>query len=71
MLFTSNHEHSLVAFSRGGNEVYWSLHEFPLDKNEAKLGFMNQINNRWTKPNTIVPFGGSLQITAMILFYQL
>lgn len=60
---TSNLEHSPAIFSSDGNEVYWSSHEFPLDKNGAKLWFMKRINNRWTKPETIVPFGDSLQIT--------
>lgn len=60
---TSNLEHSPTIFSNDGNEVYWSSHEFPLDKNEAKLWFMKRINNRWTKPVTIHPFGDSLQIT--------
>lgn len=55
----SSLEHSAAIFSSDGNEVYWCSHEFPLNRNKAKLWFMTRINNRWTKPEILTPFGDS------------
>ena len=57
IISTSNLEHSAAIFSSDGDEVYWSSMEFPISQNKAKLLRMSRINNRWTRPEILIPFG--------------
>lgn len=50
-------EHGPAIFSTDGNEVYWCSRKSMSDWLETNLWFMKRINNRWTKPQKLAPFG--------------
>jgi Tol biopolymer transport system component len=48
-------EHSAAIFSSDGNQVYWVSRQIPV----MNIWYMTRINNRWTKPEILPPFGDS------------
>lgn len=50
-------EHGPAIFSADGNEVYWCSRKSAREWFETNLWFMKRINNRWTKPQKMAPFG--------------
>jgi hypothetical protein len=51
-------EHSASIFSSDGSKVYWCSRENQVS--QLNIWFMTRINNRWTKPEILAPFGDSV-----------
>ncbi len=50
-------EHGPAIFSHDGNEVYWCSRKSAREWQKTNLWSMKRINNRWTKPQKLSPFG--------------
>lgn len=50
-------EHGPAIFSADGNEVYWCARKSASEWLETDLWSMKRINNRWTAPEKLAPFG--------------
>lgn len=65
---TKNLEHSAAQFTNNGKEVYWiSGENLNSEKYIQRLWFMKQINNRWTKPETVSLFHDTVSIGSISL----